>query len=233
MEVNLNGNISVCETIENGGIEFYPEFGVSGYESPVVEWSNYESEKPPEDYHWERSEQTPKIGDKRVVSVNHHFRETDKKDFWVFYQPALTSFNGIDCYLEEVEKYAFIQCRLLKTISINNRETWLQFLITNIVAIKDAYKIIPEKHDKFSFLKKVFSSRTYQYQCKIHGNWEYYFGYDSRCSGNAFLIHRIDKDTRLILFQEIELHREHTYLGNLLISEEIYQALSRESKLFG
>jgi hypothetical protein len=228
MEVNLNGDIYVYETIENGGIKLYPEFDMSGYESPIFEWSDYDNKKPTEEYYWARSEQTPNVGDKRVVSVNHHFRETDKKDFWTFYQPALTSLNGINCYLEEIEKYAFIQCRLLEIIYINNKQAWLQVLIVDIIMIKDAYNIISEKHDKSSFLKNRMNFSPYQ--CNIYGNWEYYFSCDGSGLGNALLIHKVDKNIRLILFQEDDFHRDRTYLGNLLISEDTYHLLARDRK---
>jgi hypothetical protein len=229
MEVNLNGDTHIHETIENGGIEFYPEFNLSGYESSVFEWSDLEDKKPYEAYYWERSQQTPKIGDRRVVSINHRFRETDKKDFWTFYQPALTSLNGIDCYLEEIEKYAFVQCRLLEIISIDNRQAWLQVLIIDVIMIEEACKIIPEKYDKSSFLRKMINFSPYQ--CNVHGNWEYYSGGDASGLGNDFLIHKVDKNIRLILFQEVDFHRNSSYLGNLLISEETYHLLARDRNL--
>jgi hypothetical protein len=229
MEVNLNGGIYVYETIENGGVKFYPEFDIAGYESPVFEWSDRDNKKPTENYHWARSEKTPNVGDRRVVSINHHFCETDTKDFWTFYQPALTSLNGIDCYLEEIEKYAFVQCRLLEIISINNRQAWLQVLITDTIMIEEAYKIISEKHDNPSFLRNMINFSPYQ--CNVYGNWEYYFGGDGSGVGNAFLIHKVNRNIRLILFQEDNFHRDSTYLGNLLISEETYNSLARDRKL--
>lgn len=229
MKVNLTGDVYADETMENGGIEFYTEFNLSGYESPVFEWSDLEDKKPSEAYYWERSEQTPKIGDRRVVSINHHFRETDKKDFWTFYQPALTSLNGIDCYLEEIEKYAFVQCRLLKIISIDSRQAWLQVLIVDTIMIEDACKIISEKRDKSSFFRNVINFSPYE--CRTHGNWEYYSGCDGSGVGNAFLINKANENIRLILFQEVDFHRDSTYLGNLLISEEIYHSFARDRKL--
>jgi hypothetical protein len=229
MEVILTCH--VCGSNGDNGISSYSEFNIAGYQSPRVEWSDSQDEIPAENEHnwWMRSEKTPEVGEKRIVSVTHPFRETDEKDFWTFYQPAYTSINGMDVCMEEINSSAFVKCRLLKILSLDNNQAWLQVLVDEVIFIKDAQDLIPLQHEKSSFLGKLYDFNPYYYT--PYGNWEYYFGNAEGDLGNWFVIYKNELDVRLISFGEWMFHQESAYLGNLVIAEETYHSLVKNRKL--
>jgi hypothetical protein len=231
MEVILTCH--VCGSIGgDNGISSYSEFNIAGYQSPRVEWSDSHDKIPPENEynHWMRSEKNPEVGEQRIVFVQHPFCENDEKDFWTFYQPALTSLNGIQDHIEEIDNYAFVKCKLLKILLLENNKAWLQILVDEVIFIKDAQNLIPIRHEESSFLKKLYDFSPYEY--KSYGNWEYYFGSAEGDIGNWLIIYKNDLDVHLISFGEWMFHQESAYLGNLIISEETYQSLVRDRKLY-
>lgn len=230
MEVILT--CDVCGRIGgDNGFESYSEFNIAGYQSPTVEWSDFEDEIPPKNEYnwWMRSEKTPEVAEQRVVFVKHPFSETDEKYFWTFYQPAYTSINGMDVCMEEINSSAFVKCSLLKIILLENDRAWLQILVNEVILIEDAQKLIPVNCEESSFLKKLYNFNPYQY--KSYGDWEYYWGNVQGDLGNWFVIYKNNLDTRLISFGEWMSHQNSAYLGNLVMSEETYQSLVINRKL--
>jgi hypothetical protein len=251
MEVILTCH--VCGSNGDNGIVSYSKFNIAGYQSPCVDWSDYQDKIPPDNEckWWMRSDKTPKFGERRIVYVKHPFRETDEKDFWTFYQPAHTSVNGMDECMEEIDSSAFVKCKLLKILSLEGNQAWLQVLVTEVILLKDAQDLIPLqyekssflKNEKPSFLKKLCGFKTYEessflkklccynpYYYRVYGRWEYYFGGLEGDMGNWFVIYKNDLDVRLISFGEWMFHQESAYLGNLVISEETYQRLTEDRK---
>jgi hypothetical protein len=229
MEVNLI--CPFCGTTGDNVIQHYSEFNIAGYTSPTVEWSDFQNEIPSENEYkwWSRTEKIPEVGERRVILVQHTFRETEEKDFWTFYQPAYTSVNGLDVCIEEIDTSAFVRCRLLKILAFENNQAWLQVLVNEVILIKDAQNTIPLVHEDSSFLKKVNDFSPYYYL--PYGNWEYYFGGDQSYAGNWFMIYKNEIDVRLISFGEWICSEESAYLGNLVIADSTYHSLMINRKL--
>jgi hypothetical protein len=230
MKVQLN--CPACQSPASNDIKTYSEFDIAGYDA-AVEWSDSESELPTikEQRYWQRSERKPKAGEKRMIAVQSPFCESELTNFWVFYQPTLSSINGIDSHIEEIDGYAFVKCEILKVFSIDSYNAWLQILVKEVVSIVDAMTVIPTRYEEEPFLKKLYNFNPYQY--KPFGRWEYYFGSDQGDLGNWFLIYKTNEDIRLISFGEWTFHQDTAYLGNLVISSATYNALARDRELYG
>ena len=228
MEVKLT--CAVCGEIGYNQVSSYSEFAISGYDSSI-EWSDEELEIPAikDGKYWSRSDLIPQIGQKRVILVNSSFCETDKQEFWAFYQPALSRINGIDDHIEEIDRYAFVKCKIVNILSIDKHQAWLQVIINESILLKDSIDTIPASYEKSSFLAKLHNFSPYRYQ--FYRQWEYYSGNAESDLGNWFLIYKAKDNVHLVSFGEWNFHQDSAYLGNLILSPETYQSLVKGRKL--
>ena len=228
MEVKLT--CAVCGAIGYNQISSYSEFAISGYDSSI-EWSDEELEIPAikDGKYWSRSDLTPQIGQKRVILVNSRFCETDQQEFWAFFHPGLSHLNGIDCYMEEIDRYAFVKCKIVNILSIDKHQAWVQVIINESILIQDSINIIPASYEESPFLAKLYDFSPYDYQS--YQKWEYYFGDGQGNLGNWFLIYKAKDNVHLISFGEWNFHQDSAYLGNLILSPETYQSLVKGRKL--
>jgi hypothetical protein len=228
MQIKLT--CSVCGNSGDNGIISYAEFDLAGY-GDAIDWSDCEDRIPDRDERkwWMRSERIPQVGERRVIQVKHPFYETDERDFWSFYQPALTHINGVDLHIEEIDRYAFVRCQLSNILSIDNNQPWVQVLVKEVILLADAPNELPLRSEESAFLEKLYSFSPYYY--KPYGNWEYYFGSAQGDLGNWFFIYKTALDVRLISFGEWSFHQDAAYLGNLVISDKTYKSLTKKRKL--
>ena len=133
--------------------------------------------------------------------------------------------------MEEIDRSAFVKCRLLNILSIDKHQAWLEVVINESILLQDSIEIISASHEKSPFLARLYDFSPYHYQS--YQQWEYYTGSAESDLGNWFLIYKAEDNVHLISFGEWSFHQDSAYLGNLVLSPETYQSLVKGRKAVG
>ena len=90
----------------------------------------------PSDEHSPRSDVVPQIGSHRLLSLLlPGERKSSSTPFWVLFEPGLASLNGWDLHPDQIDRSAFVQCRLLKTARSDDETRWLDIAIEDVAPL--------------------------------------------------------------------------------------------------
>lgn len=141
----LRFKCKVCENYIKMKKEVYGLFSDWAYVN-CAEWSDFnENVSKLSEQHWERSESTPIVGEKRTIFVHKPFDEKIGNEFWILYEPALLFLNGWnDCSDANIDKCAVVRCKFERTLISDEYGTWIRVSIQKVIFIYELYKYYDE-----------------------------------------------------------------------------------------
>lgn len=191
--------------------------GFSDWAYSVMEWSDFnEKEVPPlSEKHWSRSDNTPKIGEVRIIKVTKPFSEEVGNEFYMEFVPALVYFNGYDCS-EQITSSAIVKCRFEKILLADEYSAWIS------VKVLQSF-LLPELSEMYLPWLTDGELEDYAGICKCNEvefadvSWEIKYWTGQGDIGESKLIYIDEKDIRhLVLMSYYNFHDEISYFGNIV-----------------
>lgn len=208
-----------CGKVTGNEIAKYSEFEYYGYEE-AVNFIDFEDSKTI------YSDNLPKLNDRRIIAVKHPFCESFDREFWTLYQPGYSKLNGWDEYPEEIDRSAFVKCKLSEIIDRkSDLGMLLQAVVTEVIMLNEAPNIIVPKKEKSSLLEKIVYYDFKLNRINTINNWQFYEGSVEGDLGYWMLIKIIHDLPHLIAYGEWTFHQDAAYLGNIILSKDTYQTI--------
>ena len=208
----------------------FPEFIHHGYDD-VIEWAapNAELEFLKNTKHWDRSEKTPTKGERRIIRVYKPFSEESDEPFWTLYASALSQFNGWDEHSDEIDRSAFLKCKIVEVLEKNDYSGWLEVEVLEAIMLRDAHKTISEIKESKSIL-----DRMYEFDMNTLNQlneWLYFVGSAQGDLWHWMLIKQIGGNFHLVAMGEGTFHQNSAFVGNVILKNETVKELKRRARV--
>ena len=217
--MDISFECSTCSSKSGNQFREIIDFEKSAYDD-LVEWSDLCSGIPQENEYnwWLRSQVLPKVGDLRVVSVSHPFSEKAGSDFWTLYYPEKAAANGWVCHPEDIDRSAFIRCRITKPLFVGKCGAWIQVEVLERIVLTDIDEKLDLKVETFPIIKNTYQFGNFR---KIeYKDWMYFYGDGQGDLGSWILIKKVSDKYLLVAFGEWSFHQNCAYFGNILLPKE-------------
>ena len=162
-------------------------------------------------------DETPQVGDKKVLFVQKPFDEEFGNEFLSFYQSPLVYYNDFDEISKaDISKCAFIRCKYEENIQANEFCAYIRVSVLEVIKISDIYKYYPE----------IITSERINYSCKTEldeiyedESW-YVAGWSAQGDlGDAIYVYKDSNGKRhLVMKYSFDYHKDIYYLGNIVES---------------
>ena len=218
---------STCKEFVEKEHPTYREFPYAGYADEVVRWSDENESIPPinENGSWQRSDVTPNAHNKRVVCISKPFSEDISSSFWTLYQPALANLNGWEEHPEDIERSAFIKCKIDTLLEMAEEKAWAKVEVLEVIRFDSILNKLDAEEDDDNFIKKVYEYESSEFEA--FGNWIYFVASSQGDLGHTMLI-RVDESGvyHLVCYTEWNFHCSAAFVGNLVLTKETVAQLS-------
>jgi len=217
----IDFSCATCGARGGNLISAFPEFSVAGYDE-VVLWSQMADEIPSVDKnnYWLLAEKAPAIGEKKVVSVCHPFRETLNTEFWTLFKPARSAQDGWSVNVEEIKFSAFVKCCAIKILEKSDLRAWLQVEVTDLLTLRDTRERLPAVDEENPLFRRLYSFEN----CQLisDGKFQYYFGDSQGDLGNWLVLERVSGNVHVLALGEWNYHQFSSFSGNIVLNEKTY-----------
>lgn len=223
---------STCEKLIEKEHPSYREFPYAGYADEVVLWSDEKESIPTinENGVWLRSDITPNEHDKRVVCISRPFSEDISSSFWVLYCPSLANLNGWEEHPEEIERSAFVKCKIDKLLEIDEIKAWAKVEVLEVIRFDSILATLEatDVDEHFVDDKCVYESCEFE---KL-GDWIFIINSSQGDCGNTMLI-KIDVNDvyHLVCYTEHGFHCSPAFVGNLVVDKETVDQLANRDMI--
>ncbi|ENW94682.1 hypothetical protein [Acinetobacter dispersus] len=196
-------------------------FDIIGYEV-CVEWSESLNSIPEKNENgwWMRLDKMPSLSENRVIHVQQPFNEDIGALFWTLYAPALSSLNGYEEYMEEIESSAFVKCKIESVLFSNDIEAWLKVSINEVKPLTEFSNLLPQRQEEISIWSLIYDLEN-DYIAR-YKDWIYYSGQAQGDLGNWLIIKMIEQKPYLVALGEWTFHQDAAYMCNMLLSDKSY-----------
>lgn len=225
IHMNVSFKCRSCGSGSMNDFRYVDDFSIPAYDD-VVLWSDCTDENPPlnENNWWIRSNLSPKVGESRAVCVSHPFNENVHDTFWTLFLPELSSINGWEDHPDEIDRSAFLHCKIENIITREENHAWLRVTVIESIPLSDAVDTLPEVKESVPIVE---SAHRFEYfNREILGEWMYYSGGAQGDLGHWMLVKEINGVVKLIAFGELSFHQSCAYLGNIAMSNQTLETLN-------
>jgi hypothetical protein len=184
-----------------------------------VEWSDFDENVPNlSKMHWERSEKTPIINEKRSLFVYKPFDEIIGNEFLVLFEPALIAINGWDeCYKNDIDKCAIVRCKFEKILKFDEYTAWIVVKIQDVININklyDCYKPseINTNLELFKGIPKEIVNIIYEDDNWLVTGWNA----QGDCGENKWIFKSQNGSMHLVMQSYFDFDESVVYLGNII-----------------
>ena len=207
----------ICGNVPKQKNELY--FAVELYES-ALDWPK-NGEQIPLDKFYDRLEEMPQVGEKRFVNVMYPFHQEVGEEFWSLFMPGTSYFNGWDTAPEELFQSAVVKCCMEQVIE----ESWIEITILEVIPLHKISKKFPVVDNGENSAWRVTKCEDlFEYKC-----WKYY---SWNCQGDVggWSLVYVDEAcvNHLILSNEWMMCDEHTYCGNIILEQDVFESFKRK-----
>lgn len=205
-------------------------FDIVGYEE-CVEWSEALDSIPEknESGWWMRLDEMPSMSEHRVIHVQKPFNEVMGCSFWTFYVPALSSINGLQEYMQEIEHSAFVKCKIVSVLYSDDTEAWIQVLVSEVKPLKEFSNLLGRRYEEVPVWKQIYDLE-YDYMVR-YKDWIYYSGYEQGDMCNWLIIKIVDNNPYLVALGESEFHQDTAYMCNMVLSNQTYARVLQANEI--
>ena len=160
-------------------------------------------------------DETPQVGDQKVLFVQEPFDEEFGNVFLSFYQPPMVYFNDFDeISKEDISKCAFIRCKYEGNIRANEVCAYIRVRVLEVIKILDIYKYYPETITSESINNSCGAILDEIYEDE---SWSV-AGWSAQGDlGDAIYVYRDSNGKRhLVMKYSFDFHKDIYYLGNIV-----------------
>lgn len=229
--MDIKFHCSVCRDVREKLHRSLSEFCYEGYDDGVVFWVDAVNSipQPLENGSYMRLESCPAKGEQKIVELTCPFTEDSETKFWSLYMPPLSYADGWDVHPDEIEKSAFVQCKIIELMEITNFRAWAKVEIVEVISFRSVlYQIVERQED--DFLNNIYDSLE-SYQVVVFGNWVVVTASAQGDLGYTMLIKIDEYDIpHLVCFTEFGIHCCAAYVGNVVLMRETLDIIKKRDE---
>ncbi|MDE1310881.1 hypothetical protein G6Z90_18840 [Vibrio aestuarianus subsp. cardii] len=142
--------------------------------------------------------------------------------------PPLSHANGWDEHPEEIERSAFVLCKIIELLEITDHRAWVKVEIVEVVSFHSVLYQITERPED-NFLSKIHDLG--ESKVDVFGDWIFICASAQGDLGHTMLIKVDEHDIpHLVCYTEWGTHCCAAYVGNLVLTKETVETIKERDR---
>lgn len=200
------------------------DFAIELYEN-AVDWPENGKQIPLDKKYYDRLQNMPQAGEKRIVRVTYPFHQEIGEEFWSLFMPGMSYFNGWEEAPEELFQSAVVKCCMEQVLEKHIKEGWIQVTILEVIPLQEIakrFQAIENGENSAYFVTEC--EDLFEYKC-----WKYY-SWNCQSDVGGWALVYVDEAcvNHLILANEWLMCNEQTYCGNIILEQEVLERFQRK-----